>query len=61
MNNNMRLLFSKTSGKVSRLLTDVTRLVSSKAFIFDKQFDGFPKETDLKLVEEQLPPLKDGG
>lgn len=56
--NNMRLLLSKTNGKVSRLFA---RSLSAKAFIFDKQFEGFPKETNFKLVEEQLPPLRDGG
>ncbi|CAH1154447.1 unnamed protein product, partial [Phaedon cochleariae] len=36
------------------------RNVSSKVFIFQNQFDGFPKETDVKLVKEDLPALKDG-
>lgn len=35
-------------------------MVVAKAFIFEKQFDGFPQETDLKLVEEELPDIKDG-
>ncbi|KAJ8927307.1 hypothetical protein NQ314_020243 [Rhamnusium bicolor] len=35
-------------------------MVKAKVYIFDKQFDGFPKESDLKLTEEELPPLKDG-
>ena len=26
-----------------------------------KHFEGFPKDTDLKLEEEDLPELKDGG
>ncbi|XP_018566877.1 prostaglandin reductase 1 [Anoplophora glabripennis] len=35
-------------------------MVVAKAFIFEKQFNGFPQETDLKLVEEELPDIKDG-
>ncbi|KAJ8922441.1 hypothetical protein NQ315_004388 [Exocentrus adspersus] len=35
-------------------------MVVAKVFKFEKQFDGFPQETDLKLVEEQLPEIKDG-
>lgn len=58
--NNIRLLLPKTSATISRLYTNGTRPKSAKVFIFHKQFDGFPKETDLKLVEQELPPLKDG-
>lgn len=36
-------------------------MVVAKAFVFEKQFDGFPQDTDLKLVEEELPEIKDGG
>ncbi|XP_060535060.1 prostaglandin reductase 1-like isoform X2 [Cylas formicarius] len=35
-------------------------MVKSKVFIFRKHFDGLPKPGDLELVEEELPPLKDG-
>ncbi|XP_074027382.1 prostaglandin reductase 1 [Leptinotarsa decemlineata] len=35
-------------------------MVKAKAYIFDKQFDGFPKKDDLKLIEEDLPPIKNG-
>lgn len=35
-------------------------MVKSRSFIYKKHFDGFPKETDLELVEEDLPPIKDG-
>lgn len=37
------------------------RMVTSKKFILAKQFDGPPKLSDLQLVEEELPALKDGG
>lgn len=36
-------------------------MVKAKVFKYVKRFDGLPKETDLKLVEEELEPLKDGG
>ncbi|KAJ8673013.1 hypothetical protein QAD02_004274 [Eretmocerus hayati] len=32
----------------------------AKKFVFSKQFIGEPKPSDLTLVEEQLPPVKDG-
>lgn len=37
------------------------RMVTSKKFVLAKYFDGVPKESDLELIEEELPPLKDGG
>jgi prostaglandin reductase 1 len=37
------------------------KMVKAKRYVFQKQFVGLPKATDLKLVEEELPPLKDGG
>lgn len=36
-------------------------MVVSKKLLFVKQFEGEPKESDFRLVEEELPPLKDGG
>ncbi|CAH1977909.1 unnamed protein product [Acanthoscelides obtectus] len=36
------------------------KCLSAKAYIFEKQFVGFPKPTDFKLVEEELSPIKDG-
>jgi prostaglandin reductase 1 len=36
-------------------------MVKTKKFIFARHFDGEPKEDDFKLVEEELPPLKEGG
>lgn len=36
-------------------------MVKTKKFIYAKPFVGEPKETDFKLVEEELPALKDGG
>lgn len=39
----------------------VRMVVTAKVYIYQRHFDGFPKEGDLKLVEEVLPPLKNGG
>lgn len=36
-------------------------MLKAKKFIMQKHFDGFPKPDDVKLVEEELPPLKEGG
>lgn len=35
-------------------------MVKASVFIYDKPFDGFPKEEDIKLIQEDLKPLKDG-
>nr|CAI5870067.1 unnamed protein product [Callosobruchus analis] len=35
-------------------------MVKSKVFIYNKKFKGLPKVSDFKLVEENLPALKDG-
>ncbi|XP_018575695.1 prostaglandin reductase 1 isoform X2 [Anoplophora glabripennis] len=35
-------------------------MVKAKVFVFEKLFDGLPKEDDLKIVEEELPPIKNG-
>lgn len=37
------------------------KMVKAKVYTFNKQFDGFPKREDLKLIEEDLPQLSDGG
>jgi hypothetical protein len=36
-------------------------MVKTKKFIFAKRFVGEPKADDFTLVEEELPPLKEGG
>jgi len=36
-------------------------MVKKKKYILAKHFVGEPKESDLKLVEEDLPALKDRG
>jgi len=36
-------------------------MVKTKKFILAKHFVGEPKPDDLTLVEEELPPLQEGG
>ena len=36
-------------------------MVKTKKFILAKRFVGEPKADDFTLVEEELPPLKEGG
>lgn len=36
-------------------------MAKARKYVLAKQFDGFPKREDVKIVEEELPPLKDGG
>ena len=36
-------------------------MVIAKKFILEKHFKGKPKSSDLKIVEEELPSLQDGG
>ena len=36
-------------------------MVKTKKWILRKPFEGIPKREDLEIVEEELPPLKDGG
>ena len=35
--------------------------MKGKKYIYAHKFEGLPKLTDLQLVEEELPPVKDGG
>lgn len=36
-------------------------MVKAKKFVLVSYFEGFPKSSDLQLVEENLPSLQDGG
>lgn len=36
-------------------------MVVCRKYVIAKHFKGEPAESDLKLVEEELPPIKDGG
>lgn len=36
-------------------------MVVAKKYVLVKRSEGFPKPSDFKLVEEQLPPLKENG
>ena len=33
----------------------------AKKYVLKSHFQGVPKREDVELVEEELPPLKDGG
>lgn len=36
-------------------------MVVAKKYILVKHFNGEPKPEEFKIVEEELPPIKDGG
>lgn len=36
-------------------------MVVAKKFVLRKKFNGLPKQEDVVIVEDNLPPLKDGG
>lgn len=38
-----------------------SKMVTAKKFVLSKHFKGEPKVSDLTLVEEELPPVGDGG
>ena len=35
--------------------------VRARRYVLRSQFSGLPKREDFEVVEEELPPLKDGG
>lgn len=36
-------------------------VIKAKVYKYERHFEGFPKEGDLKMVEETLSPIKNGG
>ena len=36
-------------------------MVKCRKWVLRSHFSGLPKREDLEIVEEELPPLKDGG
>ena len=36
-------------------------MVKCRKWVLRSHFSGLPKKEDLEIVEEELPPLKDGG
>lgn len=36
-------------------------MVKAKVFVLARHFDGYPTTNDIKIVEEELPPIQDGG
>lgn len=51
----LTMFVSVTSDKKLRTM------VVAKKYVLAKQFEHWPKESDLQVVQEELPPLKDGG
>merc|ERR1711963_464540 len=41
-------------------LTNISKMVKGQRFVLKHQFNGLPKKEDFDLIEEDLPPLKDG-
>lgn len=35
--------------------------VIARKWLLKKSYEGTPKREDLEIIEEELPPLKDGG
>jgi hypothetical protein len=35
--------------------------IKTRKWIVTKMFEGLPKRSDFEIVEEELPPLNDGG
>lgn len=53
---------SSTAVSVSRAAATIsTTMVTAKKYVLDKHFQGEPKRSDFKIVEEELPPLQNGG
>nr|CAI5870066.1 unnamed protein product [Callosobruchus analis] len=46
--------------KMPEAFIDIENMVKSKVFLYNKKFEGLPKVSDFKLVEENVPALKDG-
>lgn len=59
----VRSILNKLTGNSSGIERSrhFATMVKTKKFIYAKVFEGEPKETDFKLVEEELPALKNGG
>ncbi|CAH2980766.1 unnamed protein product [Chilo suppressalis] len=44
----------------TRYYSGLSRSVKARKYVLTKYFDGEPKKTDFKIVEEELPELKNG-
>ena len=42
-------------------ITSICKIVKAQVWIKVREFSGVPMKDDFKLVEEELPALKDGG
>ena len=46
---------------INRYLCSNSRMVKARKWVLRSHFVGQPKREDLEIVEEELPPIKDGG
>lgn len=46
---------------IRKFSTQSCKMVKARKYVLVKYFTEKPQPTDLKLVEEELPPLKNGG
>lgn len=44
-----------------RMYSAATGKVKAQKYVLTKYFQGEPKKSDFKIVEEELPELKEGG
>lgn len=44
-----------------RMYSGAPSNVKAQKYVLTKYFQGEPKKTDFKIVEEKIPELKDGG
>lgn len=52
---------ASTTTFIKRLYSDSVKNIRAQKYVLTKYFQGEPKKSDFKIVEEELPPLKDGG
>lgn len=62
-----RIEYFRKMAKLSSLLNSiryysgVSGKIKGQKYVLTKYFQGEPKKSDFKIVEEELPELKDGG
>ena len=48
-------------GVAELIIISQCMMVKCRKWVLRSHFSGLPKREDLEIVEEELPPLKDGG
>lgn len=52
----------QSNARDPRLITNVSaKMVKARKWVLRSHFVGQPKREDLEIVEEELPPVEDGG